>query len=491
MTQITIPAFTILNILLFIGTVALAVQAFIGLTFFISSIWEKEPRATVFAGLQFLGMLAVLVVYLVLASSGFFKTGAGIALLIAIYVIGITATIFTVRKAKPNSRALEGTPGFIVGEVNRFDERDQVFARNRALRPSSAEYKAYYEAHPEKESIDAERRAKGGPMGHPGIIDNPHGGPNVAATLASLNMPHYLSTPEKVTPQAHFVLKGEKTDLSPEEATERVKGYVKHLGADMVGVTEVNPLWVYSHRGEIFHENWEDWGKEMKLDHKYAIVFAEEMSFDMVGPAPHTPTTMESMNNYAKGAYISSLLAAFIANLGYSATANHLRHYDAILPPLAVDAGLGEMGRLGYLMTKEFGPRVRLSAVTTDLPLVTDKPVDIGAEDFCRICKKCAVCCPSDSIPMEDLSEVNGTLRWKLNDETCFEYWGKVGTDCCICMKVCPWSHARTFPHRIIVWLITRNMISRRLFSIMDDIFYGKRPKPKVAPKWAQFKKWS
>ena len=294
-----------------------------------------------------------------------------------------------------------------------------------------------------------------------------------------------------MTPQAHFVLKGEKIDLSPDEATERVKGYVKHLGADMVGVTEINPLWIYSHRGEIFHENWEDWGKEMKLDHKYAIVFAEEMSFDMIGPAPHTPTTMESMNNYAKGAYISSQLAAFIANLGYSATANHLRHYDAILPPLAVDAGLGEMGRLGYLMTKEFGPRVRLSAVTTDLPLVTDKPIDIGTEDFCRICKKCAVCCPSDSIPMEDLSEVNGTLRWKLNDETCFEYWGKVGTDCCICMKVCPWSHARTFPHRVIVWLITRNMISRRLFSIMDDIFYGKRPKPKVAPKWAQFKKWS
>jgi len=53
-----------------------------------------------------------------------------------------------------------------------------------------------------------------------------------------------------------------------------------------------------------------------------------------------------------------------IANLGHEATANHLRHYTAILPPLAVDAGLGEIGRLGYLMTKEFGPRIRLSAVT-------------------------------------------------------------------------------------------------------------------------------
>jgi reductive dehalogenase len=193
-----------------------------------------------------------------------------------------------------------------------------------------------------------------------------------------------------------------------------------------------------------------------------------------------------------KVAFISAQLAAFITNLGYSATANHLRYYDAILPPLAVDAGLGEVGRLGYLMTKELGPRVRLSAVTTDMPLVPDKPVDIGIEDFCRICKKCATCCPSKSIPMDgDPKEFNGSLRWKLNDNTCYDYWYKVGTDCGICMKVCPWSHARTFPHRLIVWLISRNKFSRRLFSLMDDIFYGRKPRPNSPPEWARFSPFS
>jgi epoxyqueuosine reductase QueG len=113
--------------------------------------------------------------------------------------------------------------------------------------------------------------------------------------------------------------------------------------------------------------------------------------------------------------------------------------------------------------------------------------VDIGVEDFCRICKKCATCCPSNSIPMDEPEEVNGTVRWKLNAETCFDYWGTVGTDCNICMRVCPWSHANTFPHKIIRELISRNRYSRKLFSIMDDIFYGKKPKPKAAPKWAKF----
>jgi reductive dehalogenase len=483
---------TVVNALLFVGAVALSVQAFIGLSFFISCIWEKEPRASIYAILQFLGMTGVLVVFLYLAWIQFFGKGVGLLILVTGYVCAILSASVLLARIGANPNALKGAKGLIVGEVGRHDERDLVFARNRALRPGSEQYQAYYREHPEKEEFDARRRAKGGPIGIPGIIDRPHSDANVAMTLASLNMPHYLSTQDKVKPEPHphlrEKLKTEKVSLSPEEATERIKGYTRNIGADLVGIAEINPLWVYSHRGEIFNENWEDWGAEINMSHRYAVVFAEEMSFDMIGPAPHTPTVIESMKDYAKGAFISTQLAAMIANLGYSASANHLRHYEAILPPLAVDAGLGELGRLGYLMTKEFGPRIRLGAVTTDLALIPDKPVDIGVLDFCKFCKKCAVCCPSKSIPMdEDPTEVNGTLRWKLNDETCFEYWGKIGTDCNVCMKVCPWSHARTFPHRLIVNMISRNSLARRIFSIMDDIFYGRKPKPRAAPKWAQF----
>jgi len=321
----------------------------------------------------------------------------------------------------------------------------------------------------------------------PGAIDRPYEGANVAATLASLAMPLHLCSLEKVKPEQDLELKGKRVDLSPQEATERVKGYAAHLGADLVGVAEINPLWVYSHRGEIFGDNWEEWGKGISVEHKYAIVFAVEMSFDMVGTAPHTPTTLESIFNYARGAFIATQLAAYIANLGYSATANHQRHYDLLLVPAAIDAGLGELGRLGYLITKQFGPRVRLGAVTTNLPLKPDKPVDIGVEDFCRLCKKCAVCCPSNSIPLGEQKEVNGSLRWKLHAESCFEYWGKIGTDCNVCMRVCPWSHAGTFPHRLVRALIARNAVSRRIFLVMDDIFYGKKPRPKVAPGWVRF----
>jgi len=305
--------------------------------------------------------------------------------------------------------------------------------------------------------------------------------------MASVTIPLYLSSSDKVKPGAHPHVGENRVGLTPEEAAQKLKGFALNLGADMVGITEVNPLWIYSHRGEIFHENWEDWGKPISVEHKYAVVFAMEMSLHMVGTAPHSPTAVESMKNYAKGAYIATQLASFIANLGYSSTAGHLRHYETLLVPLAVDAGLGELGRHGYLITREFGSRVRLGAVTTDLSLIPDRPVDLGVEHFCAICEKCALCCPSGSIPLGDREEVNGTVRWKLNAETCFEYWGKVGTDCNVCMRVCPWSHARTFPHKLIVELVTRNVKARHAFSVMDDIFYVKKPRPKPAPKWAQY----
>jgi reductive dehalogenase len=477
----------VVDIIIFFVLVGLCGQAVVGLGYLISSIWEAEKRASFFAGLQFLAMAGAVLLFTYGWHVGFFYTGGGIAILICLLAGGGLTAFLLVHKTTANSKALEGTRGAIVGDVERVDERDIVFARNRTIRPGSEQYKAYYEMRPEYEKMDAARREKGGPLGQPGAIDKPNDRPNVAATLSSQGIALNLSAPETYQPAAHPEFRGQRVEISPQEATERIKGYTLNLGAKHVGVTEINPLWLYSKRGEIFRENWEDWGQEIEVTHKYAVVFTTEMAFELVGTAPHTPTVISSMSNYAQGAFIATQLAAYITNLGYAATANHLRHYDASLVPLAVDAGLGETGRLGYLMTKDFGPRVRLAAVTTDLELISDRPVDIGVEDFCKICKKCANCCPSNSIPLDDPTQVNGTLRWKLNAETCFDYWGKVGTDCNVCMRVCPWSHASTFPHKIIRTLISRNHLSRRLFNYMDNIFYGRKPKPKPAPQWARF----
>lgn len=483
-------------LLVAVDTLALASQAIIGFGFLIYSLLEREKRASFFAALQFACMLSLLIVFVVIAQSDFFYSGPGFSLLLMGSVAAAALVIFLVRKTPTNEKALQGTKGYATGNVERFDERKVVFSRVR-YQPGTKEYEEFYRDNPELFDIDEKRRAKGFVLGTFGSIDAPDEKPNVAAMIGLRYFGAQMGHPDVVRPKQAPFFKGHKEVMSPEKGAELIKGYARHLGADLVGITRLDPKWVYSHVGTIQRAGWDQgeadwsvWGNEIKLDHKYVIIFAEEMDREMIGSSPHTPCFVESMKNYAKGAFVASQISAYIANLGYSATANHVHHYELVLPPIAADAGLGEVGRLGYLMTREYGPRVRLSAVTTDMELAVDKPVDIGVEDFCRICKKCAVTCPSQSIPTAtEMTEVNGIMRWKMNPDTCFSYWAKIGTDCCICMRVCPWSHARSWPHKLIVWWIARNKWARRLFNRMDDIFYSTHPKAKMPPGWAGYQK--
>lgn len=203
--------------------------------------------------------------------------------------------------------------------------------------------------------------------------------------------------------------------------------------------------------------------------------------------APHRkrPTVMESAAEYPNGAMIAVRLAYFIRSLGYPARAEMVDHYDVVAPLVARDAGLGEIGRHGLLITPCLGIRVRLGVVTTDLPLHPDsRESDLSVLDFCRICKKCAVNCPSNSIPLDDWQEIDGALRWRINPETCYRYWCSMGTDCARCMAVCPYSDPDTFLHAGVRALSRRSGAARRTALLLDDFFYGRRPAARPAPAW-------
>ena len=144
------------------------------------------------------------------------------------------------------------------------------------------------------------------------------------------------------------------------------------------------------------------------------------------------------------------------------------------MPPLVVDAGLGEVGRLGYLMTKEFGLGTRLSVVTTDMPLAHDKPTDIGVQSFCESCRICAEDCPIGAIPTGDKVEYNGIRKWKLDEGRCYRYWYAVGTDCSICMTSCPWTKPTNWFHKSMARLATTRGPHQALMARADRWVYGK-----------------
>ena len=131
------------GLLIFTGAVVLVLQAFIGLSFFVSSIREKETRASIFGGLQFLCMLVPAVVFFfLLLATGFFETGIGLTVLLIGLIIEALAAFFLIRRRGLNPEALKGTNGLIVGDVERQDERAIVFARNDHLKPGTDEYRA-------------------------------------------------------------------------------------------------------------------------------------------------------------------------------------------------------------------------------------------------------------------------------------------------------------------------------------------------------------
>jgi reductive dehalogenase len=180
-------------------------------------------------------------------------------------------------------------------------------------------------------------------------------------------------------------------------------------------------------------------------------------------------------------------MAEFIRRLGYSARAHIDGNYRVVCPLVARDAGLGEIGRMGLLMTPQLGPRVRIAVVTTDLPLVpSEREEDATMMDFCRVCQKCAEVCPSQSIPFGDPGEVDGVRRWQIDQASCFTFWCTVGTDCARCMRACPYSHPDNLLHNMVRAGIRHSALFRRFALRMDDLFYGRKPPPADVPDWTR-----
>ncbi len=227
------------------------------------------------------------------------------------------------------------------------------------------------------------------------------------------------------------------------EMTRRVKKAAKLYGASLVGVAAYNPLWMQ------VNKRLDLTPLEMPDGVKYVIVGAIEMDELGIATSPEAPAGAATGTGYSRMAFVSATLAEFIRNLSY--TAVPAGNNVGLSVPMAIDAGLGQLGRHGLLITPEYGPRVRLFKVFTDLPLIPDKPIDFGVTKFCRGCKRCAEVCEVDAISFKDdpdwepatKSSSPGALKWYMDAEKCFNYWCDNGMDCSTCISVCPYTKGR------------------------------------------------
>lgn len=107
----------------------------------------------------------------------------------------------------------------------------------------------------------------------------------------------------------------------------------------------------------------------------------------------------------------------------------------------ATRAGIGWVGRNCQLITRPYGPWVRLGTVFTDYPLVEPGPA--LERSFCGSCDTCVQTCPAGAL--QGAAWFAGIDRKRLLDVQACDTWKKThyakyhkGHNCGICSAVCP-----------------------------------------------------
>lgn len=438
---------------LILGAIAYAFFIAGGLLFLFTSLLEQEKQAAVRAGLLSLCAAALPVIFF------FFFPNIGKIFLLTFLGIAVAGLVMLLMAPRPRKQLLvRETP-------RRVDERDIIFARFDLEKDTPA-YQEYYTRRPEFRALDDRIRAL------PDILSAAHCTKDTALfALANAEFEFLEGQLRRVDGPVQI----SQPLGSAQDNTRLIKKIVHYLGADLVGICALDPAYVYTHVGR----GPETYGAKIELHHSFAVVFAVQMSFAAIAEAPRAPVIVETARQYVEAARISVVGAGMMRRMGYPARAHMAgSNYAAIVPPLAWMAGLGELGRIGFLVTRKYGPRVRLGLITTDMPLLPDHPETFGVQDFCRRCKKCAQNCPSQAIPRGNREFDNGVLRWVIDREACYTYWRMVGTDCARCIYVCPYSMPDSFMHNAVRWAASRSAVAQILAVKADDLIYGRHPKP-------------
>jgi len=353
---------------------------------------------------------------------------------------------------------------------NQIDERTIMFSRAELV-PGTERYRNYYAAHPGHLEHDTKFRTYPGLLKPGTSFFNPLIFAAADATFQTVSGLH-----QKIEGAVNPL----PVSVDPHKMVQFITEWCTAQGAHSVGFTHLKQGHLYSFGGRKHN-----YGQPVVNSHQNAIAFTVEMDHSRVKMAPRSPIVLESSAQYLHAGTIAINLAGFIRNLGYPARAHIDGNYQVRCPQVARDAGLGEIGRMSLLMTPALGPRVRIAVVTTDIPLqISRKDPDIPILEFCSVCRKCAINCPAQAISFQ--KNPDRGMDWRINQEECYSYWCKSGTDCGRCISVCPYSHRSNIFHNGIRMLVRKSRLIRRIAVPLDNWAYGTRPGIRKMKEWME-----
>ncbi len=212
-----------------------------------------------------------------------------------------------------------------------------------------------------------------------------------------------------------------------DEMSEYVKDAAKLLGVELVGITHLSAEHIFEHYDASFYDS--------------AICIAVTMELDGMQFATTDRASAAILDGYSRASRASVELAKRIRGLGWEALAASNVGADTaevLHLPLAVQAGLGQLGKHGSLITKEFGSNLRLATILTNMPLSHDQPIDIGVDDFCGSCQIWVANCPPQAI-FDSKQVVRGVEKRYVDFDKCIPYFS-MHNSCGVCVAVCPWT---------------------------------------------------
>ncbi len=217
----------------------------------------------------------------------------------------------------------------------------------------------------------------------------------------------------------------EPTDMpTGEDVTDKIKAKARQLGFGEVGITKYDHHYTY--------ESKKSWVKK----YPHAICLAYEQSYESTQSIPSVAAEIVHSSTYRTEGAVSLDLADYIRTLGYHAQVHNPNDNTGAYIPVFVQAGLGQLGANGQLLSPHFGSRSRIMLITTDAKVTHDQPVDYGIHRFCQICQVCVNRCPGRALMREKIWW-RGAEKNKLIYKRCRPVMARY-LGCGVCIKVCP-----------------------------------------------------
>ena len=167
-----------------------------------------------------------------------------------------------------------------------------------------------------------------------------------------------------------------------------------------------------------------------------AICLALEQEHSATQTIPSLDAEVAQGATYKQQAELAKKLVQHIHSLGYRAQVSGPTWQFGPMIPMFVEAGLGQLGVNGQLLSPHFGSRARLQIIITDARVAYDRPVDYGVPKFCEICQVCFMRCPGRAIQGQRLW-YRGVEKAKLIAKRCRPVMTRY-SGCGVCMKTCP-----------------------------------------------------